>query len=132
MEQHFYRAPWTKERVAFLVQWWPRFGSAYIAEQLGLTVQQVKSKVNKLRLRLLPRAERLCVRCRVHTQYPQQRSLLCRGCYLEHRKESRRARAANLGSVLEAQKSAVLRQWIAEIVPAIRNRARLPAEVLTG
>jgi hypothetical protein len=93
MQQHYYRPPWTKERVDFLVQWWPHFGSVYIADRLGLTVAQVKAKVNKLRLRLLPRSQRLCVGCQTNYQTPAYRGLLCPACLREHRRATRRAAA---------------------------------------
>jgi len=115
--QHFYRAPWTPERVAFLRAWWPHFGTAPIADELGLTYQQIQSKVNRLRLRLLPRTERLCIACRTHYQAASRRSLLCRTCYLAHRQQQRR------------QQTRALEEWIAGILREAGRRSREPCDL---
>jgi hypothetical protein len=33
-DQVFYRLPWTRERVEFMAEWWPHFGTYYVADKL--------------------------------------------------------------------------------------------------
>ena len=126
MQPQYYRPPWTKERVDFLIQWWPHFASAYLADQLGLTLQQVKSKVNKLGLHLLPRGDRLCVRCQTNYQYTARRTLLCHACLLIHRKELRQAAAAKRAPVDNAAAPHPRAHKLAAPPPKVRLRPAQP------
>jgi hypothetical protein len=115
--QCFYRAPWTQNKVEWLVQWWPHFGTFACAEQLDLTGAQVKAKVDKLRLQLLPKAERLCVECREHHQVSRRYGLQCRPCALDHRRDTRRdyVREPSL--------------WFREVARTARHRSKETSDI---
>jgi len=43
-----------------MAEWWPHFGTYYIADKLRLSRGQVKAKADKMGLRMLPKYERRC------------------------------------------------------------------------
>jgi hypothetical protein len=107
----FYRLPWTKEKTEFLIQFWPHFGTPGIKKLFPeLTGQQIKSKVNHLRLHLLPKKERLCFVCRTNYQVKRGYGLRCKDCYLSKRKDCRRCTEYGL------------EEWIKETVRTCKYR----------
>lgn len=111
------RSPWTEERESFLREWWPHFGTYWVADQLLLTRRQVKTKVDKIGLKMLPKVERLCVLCRERRQESRRAGLACGPCCRARRKDLRRARPPKL------------RQWIAEFVRTARHRSPVPSDL---
>lgn len=64
----FYRFPWNKENVEYLIKWWPHFGTPTISKELNIPKKTIKNKVNKLKLKLLSKSERICVYCKKNFQ----------------------------------------------------------------
>lgn len=95
----YYRKPWTKEKVEQLIKWWPHFGTYGAAVILNLTRVQVKSKVDRLKLKLLPKNERLCFKCELNYQSKRSYGLLCKKCHLLKRKETRKNEKTDLHSM---------------------------------
>lgn len=116
---NFYRDPWNAEKVDYLRQWWPHFGTIVIAEELSMSRQQIKSKTNSLRLLLLPKSERLCAICRTKKQKNRYCGIRCIDCHLARRKQMRR----------ETPRS--LRQWVGEITNTARHRSPKPSNLTT-
>lgn len=54
-----------------------------------ISIAQIKAKVNKLKLVLVPKKERLCIQCKIGNQFRREAGLLCRKCYLAKRKDVR-------------------------------------------
>lgn len=115
----WYRQPWDAEKVAFLREWWPHFGTYHCAEHLGLTRLQVKGKADKLGLHMLPKADRLCLDCRDRRQAGRRQGLLCNDCHLARRKQRRRTQAPNLN------------RWIALATNTARYRSKIPSDLTT-
>jgi hypothetical protein len=88
--QKFYRKPWTKEKVDYLTEFWPHFGTWGMAKLIqDISRPQIKSKAFKIGLYLLPKDERLCFRCRIGHQVSRDYGLLCKDCALSKRKDMR-------------------------------------------
>ena len=89
----YYRHPWDKEKVELLIEWWPHFGT-YGMERIfdEIKRKQIKSKVNKLRLKLLPKNQRLCITCKNGFQFARSGGLKCRECHLSNRRDCRRSK----------------------------------------
>lgn len=81
-----YRFPWNKENTSLLVEMWPHYGTIKMCELLNLKKSQIKGKVNKLKLKTLPKKKRLCVSCSKNFQSSRRYGLNCRNCALEKRK----------------------------------------------
>lgn len=77
---------WTPERLKILRELWPHYGTYEVAAQLNLRRPQVKSKVDKLGLVLLPKHMRMCIECRVGHQKARNTGLRCHKCHLQRRK----------------------------------------------
>jgi len=115
------RPPWNdRAKVEFLVHWWRHFGTYVVAQELGLTRLQVKAKVDKLGLKMLPKAYRLCAVCRRRRQKTRSQGAKCRACHLERRKELRQSK----GQPLE--------QWIASATNTARHRSKEPCDLTTA
>ena len=90
--QKFYRKPWTKDLVKTLIRYWPHFGTHGMASILtGISRKQIKAKINKLKIKLLPKKKRLCMLCKKRHQYCRTAGLKCRVCYLSGRKDLRQS-----------------------------------------
>lgn len=90
MSIQMFRRPWTEEKVDTLHEWWPHFGTYGVQELLpDLTRRQIKSKVNKLKLVLLPKEKRICIACKKRYQQIRRYGLRCKECYLAKRKDVR-------------------------------------------
>lgn len=87
-----FRKPWNEENTSFLRKFWPHWGTAILADRLKLTRQQVKSKANRLGLKLLPREERLCPSCKIRSVKPLGRELCCAECFSSRRQQYRTER----------------------------------------
>jgi hypothetical protein len=81
-----YRQPWNEENTSYLTEWWPHFGTYAVADDLGLTRPQFKAKADKMKLKLLPKGERMCVVCREERQVSRRYGLRCRACSLSARR----------------------------------------------
>lgn len=114
----FYRQPWTKEKVEYLIQWWPHWGSKIIAEQLLLTTQQVKSKIEKLKIKLLPKNLRICIQCKNIGQY--KRFIKCHKCYLVNREKTRRENGIMKKNKIKEKEL----QWISRLTGGRKTRKK--------
>lgn len=81
---------WAEEEIEFLVRWYPHFGREFVAEELKLEIQQIASKVDKLKLHMLPKAERLCIQCKEGFQLHRANGYRCRSCFNANRQLHRR------------------------------------------
>jgi hypothetical protein len=81
---------WTEKNVQILKEYWPHWGTEKTSTILQLTDLQVKSKADKLNLKMLPKNQRLCICCNTKFQCSRRYGLSCRECYLENRKENRK------------------------------------------
>ena len=106
----YFRAPWTKESVLFLREWWPHWGTWGLAPMLGLKRSQVKAKAFKIGLHLLPKTERLCIDCKREKQYVRVRGLCCCRCRKLRRKKNK-------------GKPRSLKWWVGAITRTARYRA---------
>jgi hypothetical protein len=109
---------WPQDQVDLLLAWWPHFGSEYIANLLGRSSAEIRRKAKVRGLHRLPRAARLCVRCRTAFQAGGA-GLLCHDCRALRRKEIRRAQPRTL------------EQWISEAVNVARYRSPHPCDLTT-
>jgi hypothetical protein len=100
--QKFFRHPWTQEKIEFLIEWWPHWGTDVLAEKLGLTHQQIKSKVNRIRLTLLPKKQRICALCQKDFQVNRQYGVKCRSCFLGHRRTTRHQAVRPLEKIMRS------------------------------
>lgn len=100
--QKFYREPWTKERVDFLEKWWPHFGTHEVAIELAISRSSVKAKADKLGLKMLPKQERLCSKCREDFQFDRNCGAWCRKCHLAKRKSQRLSKRPSLEEWIRA------------------------------
>lgn len=62
------------EQIAYVNQWWPHFGTAIVAKDLGLDSVSVKRYVDANKLHILDKPLRLCIVCRVNYQRPNSES----------------------------------------------------------
>lgn len=135
-EQLFYREPWMPERVAFINQWWPHFGTYWVAEHLGLSRQQVKSKADGSGLKMLPKEARLCVECRQDYQYARHAGLRCRSCHLNRRKDTRRGLAVPASQKARKQRTPKYQsdreRWMAMAINTAKMRSTLPCDLSVG
>ena len=83
--KHSAARPWSKDKVEILTKLWPHFGTITCADMIGLTKSQIKSKADRLKLKILPKQDRLCVQCMTNTQVNRDCGLKCRKCYNENR-----------------------------------------------
>jgi len=113
----FYRPPWNKEKVEYLLRWWPHWGAKVISQHLELSVQQVKSKKDRFKIKLLPRNKRICLECRTNTQYENGRSLYCHDCILLKREKWRRSHGVNPQTIYKDDE-----KWIATLTGGRRTR----------
>lgn len=113
----FYRKPWTKEKLDLLIKIWPELGTRLTAQQLNLTNQQIKSKVDRLKLFQKPKVERLCVCCGINLQVKRSYGVKCRSCYLKHRNLQRR------------NKPKPRKQWMNELLRTVRYRSKEPCNI---
>lgn len=130
---------WTKNRATTLKKWWPHWGTYVLATCLGLKRSQIKSKVDKLRLKMLPKSERLCIECKTGFQYSRGAGVRCRLCHLNRRKNNRRgicngeSARAHAGGAKERRSSLTYR--IKEVLRTARYRGKkctLTVEFLLG
>jgi hypothetical protein len=128
-EQVFYRAPWTQDRVEFINQWWCHFGTGWVAEQTGMSRAQVKAKADRSELKMLPKAERLCVECLTRYQYARYAGLRCRECHLERRKNVRRGLPVSVSLKARKPRKSIYgthrERWIALAINTTRYRSPL-------
>ena len=113
----YYRYPWTEDKVKELINWWPHFGTYGMAIELNLTRKQIKAKVNKLKLTLLPKNKRLCFRCKQQYQHSRHTGLYCNQCHLLKRRQARYTKERPLES------------WIREAVIIARHRSKTPCDL---
>lgn len=84
---------WSNDQTNFLKEWWPHFGTGWVAAELGLSKFQVKSKADKLKLCILPKAERLCILCKINKQWDageHRKGIRCKECFTMIRKANRK------------------------------------------
>lgn len=115
--QKYYRLPWTKEKVETLVEFWPHFGTQFIANLLEIKTSQIKAKVNKLKLKLLPKNQRLCAMCKRDFQFSRWGGIKCKECHLARRKTLRLSEE-NLSEEI------ILERWIKRATNTIRKRSK--------
>lgn len=113
----FHRHPWNDTNISYVIQWWPHFGSVYCAETLGITAQQVKSKVDKLELHMLPKVDRYCMQCKENKQVSRRYGSLCRRCSL-----SRRMKVRCKGEV-------PFDKWVLESLRTLRHRSKTQCDL---
>ena len=114
--QKFYKHPWTQEKSEQLIKWWPHWGTYVMAPILELKRSQVKAKVNKLKLILLPKNERICTDCKIEFQFNRRGGLKCRKCYSISRRNERIKQDSNLDPKI------VLINWFKRVMRTIRYR----------
>lgn len=131
--QVLYRRPWTKENVKILVRWWPHFGTRWVAESLGLKWLQVKSKADKLGLKMLPKPKRLCVDCRSRHQKTRHAGNRCNACYLARRKSIRMGISVPASPKARKQHpkfyDSPRKRWISLAINTIRYRSTTPSNI---
>lgn len=87
---------WSDEDVKFIKEWWPHFGTAWVAKSLGYTALRVKTKADKLKLKMLDKPDRLCIECQSDYQYidpnaGRRTNRTCKSCELLLRKQTRKS-----------------------------------------
>lgn len=85
---------WTESEISFLKKWYPHFGSGYIINELKLTQFLVNRKADSLKVRMLPKAKRLYMKCKIGHQEEIKNNVhrlgfYCRSCFNEKRRERR-------------------------------------------
>lgn len=117
----YYRLPWDKEKTDLLIKYWPHYGTYGMVHILdGISRKQIKAKVNKLKLVLLPKNQRLCVLCKNRYQLGVRSSgLKCKECYLLKRKD------------LRSCKEYSLIEWVKEMARSARYRSRTMHNIIS-
>ena len=105
---------WTQEERGFVKEWYPHFGTYRVALELNKPRSVVSTYANWLGVRILPKSERLCVKCRKGHQYNKHAGLFCKICFLSERKRASESRVRPLA------------QWIRESLATIRYRNHGP------
>lgn len=82
-----------------------------------MTRQQIKSKVDRLGLTLLPKNQRLCLECKVKFQSKRSYGFKCRDCFLKRRIESRIAEDVLLNE------EELLDKWIRRATNTVVHRS---------
>lgn len=113
----FFRPPWNKEKVDTLIEFWPHWGTDVVAQIIGVTNQQAKAKVDKLKLHILPKNKRKCLTCKINYQSNRRYGLNCKACGLIHRKEIRAL----------TKKPRVI--WMGDILRTLRYRSKEPCNL---
>jgi hypothetical protein len=111
------RLVWAEEQIKIVKEFYPHFGVSYVAELLGLSWQQVKSKVDNLRLTKLPKFERLCIKCKEGFQYRRSAGLYCKECYSIKRKRIRGA------------KEPTMEIWLKQFLRTLRYRSKIKCDL---
>ncbi len=112
MNIKYYRAPWTEEKVALLIKWWPHWGTEELAKQLVLTKRQVKAKADKLKLGMLSKIEALCLNCKQERQSLRRYGFNCKRCALDKRKRDRRNHIKPM------------KKWMGELLRTLKYRSK--------
>ena len=132
-KQKFYRNPWDKEKIEFLLKWWPHFGTYWVAEKLNLNSSQIKAKVDKINLKSLPKTDKLCVDCRVEHQFARYAGLRCRRCHLSRRENIRHGIPVSSSPKSLAPKNRIYKTnrelWIAAAVRTAKHRSKVPSDL---
>lgn len=84
--------------VLFLSEWWPHFGTPWCSETMKIPEFKIKSKVDKLGLKMLEKTQRLCITCKVNYQYfknnkKNRTKRECKECELKERRSKRKEKA---------------------------------------
>lgn len=80
------RKTWNDEDVEKLIMWWPHWGTEKLSEILNISQNRIKSKVDKIQLKILPKEQRLCVLCQENFQLERKYGLYCKVCFNKKRK----------------------------------------------
>jgi hypothetical protein len=113
----YYRLPWSKDKVDMLIDMWPHWGTDILAPMLNLRIQQVKSKVNKLKLTLLPKRERKCFECKLDCQVSRACGVFCKTCFSKKRK------------IIRMNHIKPKKIWVGDLLRTIRYRSKEPCDL---
>jgi hypothetical protein len=116
---------WNDNNLNYLIKWWPHFGSRIISDRLHLSIKQIKSKVNKLKLKLLPKKERLCAVCMESAQH--KRHSYCHDCYYRLRNDYRHD-VLGVKKRLNVEPSL---RWISRITTQRRSRRGYDSDLIS-
>ena len=108
----YYKHPWDEGKENIVKMWWPHWGVHKVAKMVNLTPRQVKCKVDKLKLKMLPKIQRLCIKCETNKQSRRMYGFLCRKCYLIQRRDNR--------LIADPKPKAV---WMKEILRTLKHRS---------
>lgn len=100
---------WTEENLSYIKEYYPHFGSK-IAPILDIDQKKLQYKASRLKIVLLPKSLRRCIKCESIGQ--ERGTLLCLICRREQYKERYLSRTSKLES------------WIAGVVVDARKRSR--------
>jgi hypothetical protein len=119
---NYYRKPWSENSVDLLVKWWPHFGTYGMKDILPeISRKQIKAKVNKMKLTLLEKANRLCVKCKTNFQRGTRNGgLSCKECHLKTRSDMR------------SNEKFTFDHWLKEIVRSCRYRRSNECDIDTS
>lgn len=79
---------WNKEQVEFLKETYSHWGTSKVVETFGIDLMRARHKADKLKLKMLPKSERLCIECQ--SGFQKKREYVCQECFNKNRKIYRR------------------------------------------
>jgi len=88
MSHKKYNIDWNDELINFIKTSYPHFGLQEILENYNISRAALRSKVNGMGLKTLPKEDRVCISCKTEKQY--KRYYLCHDCFNKSRYLKRR------------------------------------------
>lgn len=120
---------WSKKEIEYLKKWYPHFGGKYVAEKLNIPVYSVNLKVSNINrsrscsnLRMLPKNQRVCIKCKIANQVENKNGVhrlgyYCRKCANKKRYIDRRT------------KDVSVRDRFNELLRTARARSSVPCDL---
>lgn len=84
---HITKYIWDQKDLDMLNQMYPHWGLYWISQFTGVKRHILKSKVDTLKLKMLPKSERLCLRCKINYQSKRTYGVLCKNCYNKQKRD---------------------------------------------
>jgi len=98
MARKKYNIDWSDELINFIKTSYPHFGLQEILQTYDISRDALRSKVNGMGLKTLPKEDRICMSCKNEKQY--KRHYLCHECFNKSRYFKRRETPVSIKSHL--------------------------------
>jgi hypothetical protein len=82
-----YNINWTDDLIDLITKSYPHYGLEELVKITGIERNAIRSKTSNMKLKMLPKEKRLCIKCKIEFQKP--REYVCNKCFNEHRRSNR-------------------------------------------